>query len=70
MSAIKDFCQSRGMNKTMEETFTMYVKVSYASAYAVKIGDTLSRIVENMTSEKIQDYWVKFIYDFKNTLEQ
>lgn len=65
---MKDFCIQRGMNKAMEETFTTYVKVSYSAAYAIKPGDTLSKIMENLTQEKVQEYWLRFIYDFKETL--
>ena len=68
MTPIKDFCRERGIKPKIEEAFIAYVRASYSQSYAIKPGETLSKIMEKMTREKVEDAWQKFIVDFKETL--
>ncbi len=67
MNALDEFCKNRHINDKIKEAFTTYVKVSYSSSYAVK-GDTLSKMINNMTTEKVEASWIQFVLDFKETL--
>lgn len=68
MDNLREFCQARKMNKHLEDAFITYVRSSYSSAYAVKPGETLSKMLEKMTPEKVMDMWLLFVLDFKETL--
>ena len=68
MNAIQEFCAKRGLNNAIEQAFTTYVKATYSNSLAVREGDTLSKIVNNLTTEKVEDMWLKFVYDLKETL--
>jgi hypothetical protein len=68
MSAIHDFCEERKIPDNIETAFTAYVKAVYSSSLAVRPGDTLSKIVDNLTREKVEDIWLKFILDWKDIL--
>lgn len=68
MTAIEEFCKTRQLDIKTQEAFTMYVKASYSSSLAVRPGDTLNKIVANLTMEKVEDMWIKFVYDWKDTL--
>lgn len=68
LSSIHDFCEERKIPANIEVAFTAYVKAVYSSSLAVRQGDTLNKIVINLTKEKIEDVWIKFVYDFKQVL--
>lgn len=68
MSAIHEFCEERKIPANIETAFTAYVKAVYSSSLAVRPGETLSKIVANLTREKVEDAWLKFILDFKEIL--
>ena len=70
MTAIQEFCAKRGIKSEMEQAFTMYVKATYSSSLAVRPGETLNKIVMNLTMEKVEDMWLKFVYDLKSTLPE
>ena len=70
MNAIDEFCKTRNINDKIKEAFITYVKVSYSSSFAVRSGDTLSKMIANMTMEKVEDMWGLFVIDFKQTLPQ
>ena len=69
-TAIEEFCTTRKLDYKTQEAFTTYVKTSYSSSLAVRFGDTLDKIINNLTTEKVEDMWVKFVYDWKDTLPQ
>jgi len=69
-TAIEEFCTIRKIDYKTQEAFTLYVKTSYSSSLAVRFGDTLDKIINNLTTEKVEDMWVKFVYDWKDTLPQ
>ena len=68
MNPIQEFCKERKVNKIIEEAFTTYVKVSYSTSLMVKQGDTLSSMIKNMTRENVNDFWGRFVLDFKDSL--
>lgn len=68
MTAIEEFCTLRKLDEKTKEAFTMYVKASYSSSLAVRPGDTLDKIIANLTMEKVENMWLKFVYDWKDTL--
>jgi len=70
MTAIQEFCKNRKINDAIEQAFTAYVKAVYSSSLAVRPGETLNKIIVNLTMEKVEDVWLKFVLDFKNTLPQ
>lgn len=68
MTAIEEFCVARKLDTKTKEAFTAYVKATLSSSLAVRPGDTLNKIVSNLTMEKVEDLWLKFVYDWKDTL--
>ena len=68
LSSIHDFCEERKIPSNIEIAFTAYVKAVYSSSLAVRPGETLSKIVANLTREKVEDAWLKFVLDFKEIL--
>ena len=68
MSDIHNFCEERRIPNNIEIAFTTYVKAVYSSSLAVREGDTLSKIVANLTREKVEDVWLKFVLDYKEIL--
>lgn len=68
MDNLKEFCQTRKMNKHLEDAFITYVRSSYSSSYAIKPGETLSKMMSAMTPEKVLEMWLLFVMDFKETL--
>ena len=67
-TAIEEFCTTRKLDYKTQEAFTTYVKTSYSSSLAVRPGETLNKIINNLTMEKVEDMWLKFVYDWKDTL--
>lgn len=65
---IHEFCEERKISYNIEIAFTAYVKAIYSSSLAVRPGDTLSKIVDNLTREKVEDVWLKFVLDLKEIL--
>jgi hypothetical protein len=68
MSAIHEFCEERKITDNIETAFTAYVKAVLSSSLAVRPGETLSKIVTNLTREKVDEMWLKFVLDFKEIL--
>lgn len=68
MNAIQEFCKQRKITPAIEIAFTAYVKAIYSSSLAVRPGDTLNKIVGNLTATQVEEQWLKFVYDFKETL--
>lgn len=68
LSSIHDFCEERKIPANIEVAFTAYVKAVYSSSLAVRPGDTLSKIVANLTREKMEEMWLKFVLDLKEIL--
>lgn len=68
MTAIEEFCKLRKLDSKTEQAFTTYVKASYSSSLAVRPGETLDKIVKNLTNEKVEEMWIKFVYDWKDVL--
>lgn len=68
LSSIHEFCEERKIPTNIEVAFTAYVKAIYSSSLAVRPGETLSRIVANLTREKVEETWLKFVLDLKEIL--
>jgi hypothetical protein len=68
LSSIHEFCEERKIPTNIEIAFTAYVKAVYSSSLAVRPGETLSKIVDNLTREKVEDAWLKFVFDLKEIL--
>lgn len=68
LSSIHEFCEERKIPSNIEIAFTAYVKAVYSSSLAVRPGDTLSRIIANLTREKVEEIWLKFVLDLKEIL--
>lgn len=68
LSSIHEFCEERKIPDNIETAFTAYVKAVYSSSLAVRQGDTLNKIVDNLTREKVEDMWLKFVFDLKEIL--
>jgi hypothetical protein len=67
-SSIHEFCEERKIPSTIEQAFTAYVKAVYSSSLAVRPGETLTKIITNLTREKVEEMWLKFVLDLKNIL--
>lgn len=70
MNSIQEFCKNRKISTAMEQAFTTYVKATYSSSLAVRPGDTLNKIVNNLTMEQVEEQWGKFVFDLKETLPE
>lgn len=68
MNAIQEFCKQRKITDAIEIAFTAYVKAIYSSSLAVRPGDTLNKIVGNLTTTQVEEQWLKFVYDLKEIL--
>lgn len=68
LTSIHEFCEERKIPTNIEVAFTAYVKAIYSSSLAVRPGETLSRIVANLTREKVEEMWLKFVLDLKEIL--
>lgn len=68
LSSIHEFCEERKIPANIETAFVVYTKAVYSSSLAVRHGETLDKIVNNMTREKIEDMWMKFVLDYKEIL--
>lgn len=68
MNAIRDFCEERKITKTIESAFLAYCKTEYALRFELKEGDTIAKLVANLTPEQTQDAWNRFVLDFKDAL--
>jgi len=68
LSSIHEFCEERKIPSNIEVAFTAYIKAIYSSSLAVRPGETLSRIVANLTREKVEEMWLKFVLDLKEIL--
>lgn len=68
MTSIRRFCEDRKISPSIESAFTSYCKTSYALQFELKEGDTVSKIVSNLTDEQILDAWNKFIVELKDAL--
>lgn len=68
MTAIQEFCKNRKIPNAIEQAFTTYVKATYSASLAVRPGETLTKIVANLTMEQVEEQWLKFVYDFKETI--
>lgn len=67
-NALREFCEKRKMNEKMKDAFETYIRSSYSSAYAVKPGDTLTRMISAMSPEKVEEMWRLFVTDFRQIL--
>lgn len=67
-TAIQEFCNNRKITKSIESAFLAYCKTSYALRFELHEGDTVSKIVANLTPEQVLDAWNRFVLDFKDVL--
>lgn len=70
MNSIQEFCKNRKIPSKIEQAFTTYVKATFSSSLAVHPGETLNKIVNNLTMEQVEEQWIKFVFDFKSTLPE
>lgn len=68
MDSLKEFCHQRKLNKHLEDAFVTYIRSTYSSAYAIRSGETLSKMMSNMTDEKVKEMWGLFVLDLKQVL--
>lgn len=68
MNSIQQFCEKRKISHPIESAFTAYCKTAYALQFELKEGDTISKIVSNLTDEQVLEAWNRFILDLKDSL--
>jgi hypothetical protein len=68
MNPIKEFCEKRKITKTIESAFSAYCKTDYAQRFDLKEGDTIARIVANMTAGQVEHAWLCFVSELKELL--
>lgn len=67
MNNISMFCEQRGLPKRIEQAFIVYCKDLYASRFEINpTGDTITRLVGNLSTSELQDTWNNFIQDLKS----
>ena len=70
MNELQNFCVERQLNKNMEDAFKAYIRSAFSTAYAIRPGDTLSGMMNNMTRERVEEMWQKFVIDWKEVITQ
>lgn len=68
MNSIQQFCEKRKISHPIESAFTAYCKTAYALRFELKEGDTISKIISNLTDEQVLDAWNRFILDLKDSI--
>lgn len=64
---IQIFCDNKGLSGKLRQAFLSYCKDFYASRYGMNSnGDTIDKIVSQITEEEINDVWMEFIRDMKD----
>ena len=70
MNSISDFCEKRKIPIKIESAFRAYCKTDYAQRFALKEGETIAKIVANLTDAQVLDAWDGFVVEFMKTLPQ
>lgn len=68
MNALRNFCEQRKITKTIESAFSAYCKTDYAQRFEMREGETIQRIVANMTTEQVEHAWLCFVSELKDLL--
>ena len=68
MNSIQKFCEDRKISNPLESAFIAYCKTGYAQRFELMEGDTISKIVSNLTDEQVLDAWNCFIVELKKVL--
>lgn len=68
MKPIQEFCQRRGISEAICEAFLTYIKSSFATSYAVQSERTLNLMLNNITQERLEETWIRFLGEFKQIL--
>jgi hypothetical protein len=69
MTSIAQFCQERGIAKSIRDAFETYCRSTYAARFSMSDkGDTVKLIVSKMTMKQVEDAWQDFVREFKQTL--
>lgn len=70
LNSISDFCEKRKIPLNIESAFRAFCKTDYAQQFALREGDTIQKIVANLTDVQVADAWDKFVCEFKKTLPE
>ena len=68
MSAINEFCEKRKIPRNIESAFTAYIRTDYAQTFELREGETINKIVANLTNEQVETAWQKFILQLRDLL--
>ena len=68
MTAISKFCEQRKIPINIESAFTAYIRTDYAANFELKDGETIQKIVANLTDAQVADAWNKFILEFRDVI--
>lgn len=68
MNSISEFCEERKIPPQIESAFRAYCKTDYAMRFALREGDTIAKIVANLTHEQVLDAWGKFVIELRKAL--
>lgn len=68
MNTIEEFCSQRQVTKAIEDAFMAYVRSSYATRFEMKNGETVKMIVQKLTAAQVEDAWLEFVRELKNSL--
>ena len=69
MTAINEFCEKRKIPKNIESAFTAFVHTDYAQIFELRDGgDTINKIVLNLTDNQVGLAWQKFVLQLHDVL--
>jgi len=69
-NSIHEFCEKRNIPIKIESAFRAYCKTDYALKFELREGDTVAKLVSNLTNEQILDAWNCFVVEFRRILPE
>lgn len=69
-SPITEFCDKRGVPESMRRAFSAYTTFVLGQKYNMSSDrDTIKIMMGRLTNEQVEQIWIDFVNDFKQTLK-
>ena len=69
-TAITEFCEERGIPDNLKDSFTAYLRASYADKFMMRTdSETVHMIVTKMTQDQVARAWLDFVRQFRRYLD-
>jgi DNA-directed RNA polymerase subunit F len=67
-NSISEFCEKRKIPIQIESAFRAFCKTDYAMQFQFREGETIQKIVSNLTDKQVLEAWDKFVIEFSKIL--